>query len=113
MMSRLAQVRFGDASVGVAEAELFDVVLGTFVDQRRIENDEVEAEFLDFFKKIRLVGGETEVIEPRVVERRLYGDRRNVGGDGSRRPVSRGKERECRNRPQSRASCRPDSGSSP
>src|SRR5271170_1254885 len=93
-MSRLAQVRFRDASVRVAEAELFDVVLGIFVDQGRIENDEVKVQFFDFFKKVRFVRCQTEVVEPRIVERRLYGDRRYVGGDGPRHPIGGDKERD-------------------
>src|ERR1700733_11137139 len=48
--ARLAQVGFGDPPMRVAEAVALDVVLRILVDQRRVENDEVEILLIDFLE---------------------------------------------------------------
>ena len=48
---------------------------------------------VDLLEQVGLEGGQAQVVELSVVERRLNGDRRDVGCDGARRPIGRDEER--------------------
>ena len=87
MATRLAQVGFGDAPLRITQAVALDVVFRVFVDQRRIEDDEVEILLVDFLEQVGLKSREIEFVELGVRDRRLNGDRRDVRRHRSRRPI--------------------------
>src|ERR1700722_1391937 len=87
--TRLAYIGFGNAPLRITEAVAFDVVFRVFVDQRSVENDEVEILLVDLLEKVGLKSCKIEVVELGVRDRRLNSDRRDVRRHRSRGPIGR------------------------